>query len=407
MRGFREFVPTSTPVRANLDNDDQFQIHTIHIAAGKTSSLSLPVIFTNIGEAKWTWSARALNDNSLIDRVESSLPVSYPIPLLRHSHRLSLHHKDLKHSFDMLESVDPEMFEGQGNIRVTFSNSRIIEALDAVDYLLKYPYGCVEQTTSSTLPWLSTQNLHQALPSLNRSPEEISAAINHGANRLLSMQTQDGGLSYWPGASESVLWGSAYGGMVLALAEKADADLPEESLTALWKYLSSNLRNSGKLTDAYSLSQRCLATYTLALAGHPESGYHDLLFSKRKQLPQEARALLALAMLESDSSENNKSRARQLLNDDQAPKSNVTWYGKPYTTATQLLAWTKLQPEGDRADELAGRLLKLKHGPHVWGSTYSNAWPLLALAKHSLSTPVSKSNQPFQILFDGKQQQAK
>jgi len=405
-----EFIPTAAPLNANPDGEDHIQTRTLHIAAGETSSLKFPVKFTHIGDANWTWTARALNNNKLIDRVESTLPVTFPIPLLRHSHRLRLHHKGLEpsRSFSLLDPVDANLFKGEGDIRVTFSNSRMIEALDAVDYLLKYPYGCVEQTTSSTLPWLSTQNLHQVLPSLNRSPEEISAAISHGAKRLLSMQTRDGGLAYWPGSSHSVLWGSAYGGMALALAEKSGTDLPPESLKALWKYLSSELRNSGNITEAYPLSQRCLAAYTLTLAGHPETGYHDLLFEKRKQLPMEARALLALAMLEANPSENNQTRARQLLIEDKkSPNSEVTWYGKPYTTATQLLAWSKLQPDGSQAEELVGRLLKLKHGPHVWGSTYNNAWPMLAMSQHSLATPPSQAGKPFQIEFNGKKQEAK
>lgn len=405
------FVPTSSSGGLLPKTDELIRIQKVHIAAGKTSSLNLPIIFTGVGDAKWIWSARALNHDNLSDQIESSIPVTYPIPLLRHSHRQSLYHKNSKpsHSFNLLDAVDSDMFKGQGSIRVTFSNSRMLEALDAVDYLLKYPYGCVEQTTSSTLPWLSTQNFNQTLPALNRSPEEISDAISHGAQRLLSMQTQDGGLAYWPGSSDSVLWGSAYGGMALALAEKSGTELPADSLKALWKYLSSQLQNSGKITDAYSLSQRCLAVYTLSLAGHPETGYQDLLFEKRRQLPLEARALLALAMLESEASTSNQAHARQLLTEAQtdAPNSQVTWYGKPYTLATQLLAWTKLQPEGEQADALAGRLLKLKHGPHVWGSTYNNAWPMLAMAQHSKETSLLKSGQSFQIQFAGNKQQVK
>jgi uncharacterized protein YfaS (alpha-2-macroglobulin family) len=402
-------IRTSTSGKPAAGDGDLSQTRTLHVAAGKTSSLSFPAVFTQVGEAKWMWTARALNDDTLIDRVESSLPIGYPLPLLRHAQRFSLHQEKSQNPFQLLESVDPKLLKGQGDIRVTFSNSRMIEALDAVDYLLTYPYGCLEQTTSSTLPWLSTQNLRQAMPSLNRSPKEISQAISHGAKRLLSMQTRDGGLSYWPGASESILWGSAYGGMVLALAEKAEVDLPEDSLQDLWKYLSSNLRNSGKITDAYSLSQRCLASYTLALAGHPEPGYHDLLFEKRQQLPLEARALLALAMLESDSSPSNKDRARILLTqqDTKTPNSEVAWYGEAYTFATQLLAWSKIAPQGDQVDVLAEKLLKLKHGPRAWGSTYNNAWPLLALSQHSLAVPALKAGQTFQIEFDGKIQSAK
>ena len=41
-----------------------------------------------------------------------------------------------------------------------------------------------------------------------------------------------------------------------------------------------------------------LAAYTLALAGKPEPSYHELLYGRRKDLSLDARALLALAMME-------------------------------------------------------------------------------------------------------------
>ncbi|MCF6310982.1 MAG: MG2 domain-containing protein [Verrucomicrobiales bacterium] len=401
-------IPTSSPLTPEAQAPASKTLK-LHLAAGQTRSLKFPIHFTSIGDARWIWRARALNDDKLSDQTQSTLPVHYPIPLLRHSHRQTLHPAgNDKPAINLLADVDPELLNGQGSIQVTFSNSRMIEALDAVDYLLKYPYGCVEQTSSSTLPWLSTQSFQSALPSLNRSPEEIAAAIDHGSKRLLSMQTRDGGLAYWPGSSDSILWGSAYGGMILALAEKSGTELPKQSLQNLWEYLSKNLRNSGKIKDAYSLSQRCLVTYTLALAGHPENSYHDLLYQKRHQLPNEARALLALAMLESDFSQINQSRAAILLKPDTSkeptPQSQVSWYGKPYTLATQLLAWSKLQAGGAQADQLAEQLLQLKNGPHVWGSTYNNAWPMLAIAQYSLSTPPPKNGLNFQAHFDQQNQ---
>jgi uncharacterized protein YfaS (alpha-2-macroglobulin family) len=116
--------------------------------------------------------------------------------------------------------------------------------------------------------------------------------INKGVARLFSMQTGDGGLGYWPGADESVLWGSAYGGVAIALAQRQGLTLPEEQTVALWDYLSKSLRNAAELKEPYEISQRCLATYALALAGVNETAYHEVLFEKRGQSSAEARSLL-------------------------------------------------------------------------------------------------------------------
>ena len=58
------------------------------------------------------------------------------------------------------------------------------------------------------------------LPLLRRGTNDMEGAIRAGVARLFSMQTQSGGLGYWPRAKEPMLWASAYGGMVLALAQR-------------------------------------------------------------------------------------------------------------------------------------------------------------------------------------------
>ncbi|NNE90881.1 MAG: hypothetical protein HKN23_04475, partial [Verrucomicrobiales bacterium] len=368
------------------------------IGAGKTERISNPAVFTKTGEAKWTWKASAIDDKSLVDATESKFDVGYPIPILRDAEHLSL--ADQK-AANALKKLDPALLNGSGKVKVTVSNSRLIEATEALDYLLKYPYGCIEQTSSSTLPWLSTKNMREALPALKKSDKEIAAAIQAGADRLLTMQTDSGGLSYWPGKSEPVLWGSSYGGLVLALAKKSGADLPEERLDALWDYLGKNLRNTANLKEPYELSQRCLAAYTLGVAGYPEDSYLTVFYEKRDQLPSEARNLLAMAIMESakakgetEWSETTRNRVTELLADvKEGPSSGVSWYGKSYASSTHLIAWSNFDVESDSTEQTLTRLLTLRRpGGRGWGSTYSNAWPLLALANHTQATGVSLAN---------------
>ena len=377
----------------------------IELAARETTALTFPVDFKNVGIALWKWSAIAVNQPTLTDHVESTLDIGYPLPLLRETHHTSIQLDADDPDADLLKKISPELLRGRGNIRVTASNSRLIEANDALEYLLKYPYGCVEQTTSSTLPWLSTQNLRDALPGLQKTDAEIADAIRSGTRRLLSMQTNDGGLAYWPGAEEPVLWGSAYGGMALALAQRqGEVELPADSLNALWTYLSKQLRNSGEITDAYQLSQRSLALYTLALADKAEPAYHDVLFERREELPPEARALLALAILESGKAEGTTDpRALALLEKNpNAPDSKVNWYGDAYTHATALLARTLIDPVSPATDQVINDLLVARKGRNGWGSTYRNAWPFLALTTYTRATMGDLDTGEVEIQFAGK-----
>ncbi len=391
-----KIIPTSL----ESNEETQKKVKRLTLAAGATETVRLPVGLTKVGEAKWNWKVRSLSNPRLRDATESKLKVEYPLPLLRQSKTFAIRNEqDLK---NVLESVNPRLLNGRGNVELNVSNSRLVEAGDAIEYLLKYPYGCVEQTTSSTLPWLSTQNMRSVLPGLNKSDEEISKAINKGMQRLLSMQTGEGGLSYWPGGNEPVLWGSAYGGMAIALAVKSGVELPKDQTDALWEYLSKNLRRTGDLKNPYELSQRCLALYTLALAGRAEPAYNEVLFELRKKLPAEARSLLALAMIEGGALEEPelKPRIEMLVADDKdAPRSNVSWYQQSYLTATKLLAQVKLNPNDSRVDDTLNELMNQRRERRGWGSTYSNAWPLMALSVYSDATAASLSENEIGIQF--------
>ena len=51
----------------------------------------------------------------------------------------------------------------------------------------------------------------------------------------------------------------------------------------------------------------------------------------------------------------------------------------------RLLAQLRHDPQSKRVDTLVGDLMKAAQTNSGWGSTYSNAWPLIALATYSES----------------------
>ena len=68
--------------------------------------------------------------------------------------------------------------------------------------------------------------------------------------------------------------------------------------------------------------------------------------------------------------------------DTRMPVAEVSWYRQPYVAATRLLAQVKYAPRSTKADDLVEDLMKLRGPRFGWGSTYSNAWPLIALATY-------------------------
>lgn len=345
----------------------------INLPAGGSVPIDIPVEVIATGTAHWKW---ALKSGDYTDAVEAEIHIGHPAPLVRQVETRRIDGD----SAELLRISDPQILEGRGEASVSLTNSRLVELRESLRQLLHYPYGCVEQTTSSMLPWLTVRDLRDALPELRKSDEEISDAVNHGIQLLLSMQTGSGGLSYWPKGREPMLWGSAYGGLGLTLAKRQNFAVPEAEYGRLLKYLSEQLRGTAADATGYGLSDRCLAVYALAIAGKAEPAYHDLLFQKRAKLSAEDRALVALAMIESNGP---KKMIEELLRGPSVDDAYLEqWFGSPAReNALQLLAWIQYQPVAPRVDQLATDLFARRAAGH-WSTTQGNAWSLLALSSY-------------------------
>ncbi|MDT3401791.1 alpha-2-macroglobulin family protein [Mucilaginibacter terrae] len=82
-------------------------------------------------------------------------------------------------------------------------------------YLIQYPHGCVEQTTSSVFPQLYLGMLMD----LNAQQKaQAERNIKAGIARLNGFQVQSGGLSYWPDGGEPDDWGTNYAGHFMLAA---------------------------------------------------------------------------------------------------------------------------------------------------------------------------------------------
>jgi len=350
----------------------------VSLPAKGSVPLDFPVELVTTGHAQWRWSVRFSGgaNAGLTDALQSDLEVNYPAPLVREVQTKRIETNEA----ELARISDPQILEGTGKLEVNVANTRVTEIREALRQLLHYPYGCVEQTTSSLLPWLTVRDLRASLPEMEKSDAEITEVVNRGINMLLTMQTSSGGLSYWPGGREPMLWGSAYGGLAMALAQKQRFAVPATESKKLFGYISEQLRGTAKDATGYGLSDRCLAVYTLAIAGKPEPAYHDLLFQKRAKLSAEDRALVALAIIESKG-------PQKMIDELLRPIDATDGYLEQFfgsvarENALHLMAWTLHQPQSPRVDELATELFSRRSNGH-WGTTQANAWSVLALSTY-------------------------
>ncbi len=146
------------------------------------------------------------------------------------------------------------------------------ESFDHLKYVVRYPYGCIEQTTSSTRPLLYIGNmLEQIDPELAQM--KIEDMVLSGINRVLSMETPSGGFGYWPGAERPEDWGTAYATHMLLDAKKAGYSVSDDRLANVIKWIESRTAEleaePWKATRAYywQAQGEVYLHYVLAAAG--------------------------------------------------------------------------------------------------------------------------------------------
>jgi uncharacterized protein YfaS (alpha-2-macroglobulin family) len=350
----------------------------VTIPANGSAVVEFPVELTDTGNATWLWKARFADRaaGTFTDAVQSVLEVGHVVPMLR---EVLLSHATGDSQTNLLARANPQLLAGQGTITVNVANTRLNDLGETVSQLLHYPYGCAEQTGSSLLPWIVLRDATSLLPLLNHSTNDVEAAIRAGVARLFTMQTRSGGLGYWPRSKEPMLWASAYGGMVLALAQRHGVDVPKEDFASLLNYLQQQLRSASG--DDANLGDYCLGLYALALAGRAEPAYHEKLYSLREKLGTEDRALLALAIEES---QGPTQMIGQLLRPGSASQRRFeASFGCPAREeAIRLLAWIHFQPGDLMVDRLVDDLMRDQKQAH-WGTTQGDAWSLLALTEYA------------------------
>lgn len=412
----RDFIPAS--LKAGVGGSAKQQKVILQIKAGETAATAFPVRFVQLGSAKWQWTARGVNwAAEASDGTESIFDVNHPVPELRY---VSYNRLKAEEPVDnLIKNVNPALLEGEGELSLGISNSRLYEARDALDYLLHYPYGCVEQTTSATMPWLALGKYEPLFPD-QLGGGKAKQVIQAGVNKLLQMTTDEGGLAYWPGGQESSLWGSAYGGLLLLRARDQGADVPADAIKKLVEYLSKRLRGLDEEKDLYNITDSALALYTLAKAGKPEPAYQNLLFGRRDRLPEAARLYLALSMCLSNTPAQQikdtlgwkppappapvktDSKTKVATKSKTESKAKTTtpaprpvvwshWAGNGANKALRLICYTHLGLTTD-AENLAVSILQSRNGRGEWGNTFTNAWTLTALAAYERS--LKKTGEP-------------
>jgi len=385
---------------------------TITLQPGGAETVYFDVKFVGTGTTQWIWSAKPLElqgdeklttvlTRDLSDRAETKFEVTYPVPLMRQIEFVSMKQSGQN---DLLRGLKPELLEGRGHIDLDLSNSLLLEAGGAVDFLLHYSYGCVEQTTSSMMPWFAVRDLKSLVPGFRDKGEaDISKAIQMGADRLLTMQTRDGGLAYWPGGTNPEKWASSYGGLGLLLARQHGANVPESSITKLTTWLAASLKAKptpdGSYHSQWNYETRTRALYVLALAGKPEMALQNKMLDSRSHLNPTARAFLALAI---HTSGGDQASALSLIQDTTARETKNHWMRYNSDNAMNVLAWSVIAPKDERVHTAMRNMLAKRNPYGHWRTTWCNSWALQAMSAYARHVEKDRQPSTVQLVTNGE-----
>lgn len=139
-----------------------------------------------------------------------------------------------------------------------------------LNYLIHYPYGCIEQTVSAAFPQLYLSTLMELTA---ERKQEIEINIRETIRRLNSFQVPGGGFSMWPGSSYPNDWGTNYTGHFLVAAEQQGYAIPG-NLFANWKAFQRRKAATWETNLSYTNNDLIQAyrLFTLAIAGDPDLG---------------------------------------------------------------------------------------------------------------------------------------
>ncbi len=132
--------------------------------------------------------------------------------------------------------------------RVSLSNRAPIPVAEAAKELFDYPYGCIEQTSSRLLPFVTLDDA--ALVKLGMSPidpKRRKDSVNAGLGRLASMQSQNGHFNYWPGTDYVEVLFTPLVAELLLDAQAQGYDLPPQTLQKALERLKTDLLSGGEV----------------------------------------------------------------------------------------------------------------------------------------------------------------
>jgi uncharacterized protein YfaS (alpha-2-macroglobulin family) len=277
---------------------------------------------------------------------------------------------------------------GTASGKLIIGKSPLVPFSKNMEYLVHYPYGCVEQTISAAFPQLYYADLVKSITGANVNDPNPNYNVQQAILKLQSMQLSNGALMYWPSGGSESWWGSVYAAHFLLEAKKAGYEVNVTTLDHLLQYLRFRLQKretevlyyNQNLKKEIAAKEVAYSLYVLALAGQPQTATMNYYKGSPGILAIDSKYLLAAAYGLSG----NPQAARQVLPAAFAgEKANKAFGGSFYShirdAGLALGALVDIDPGNPQIGSLGRTVSSMMRGQYL--NTQENVWGILALGK--------------------------
>jgi uncharacterized protein YfaS (alpha-2-macroglobulin family) len=287
-----------------------------------------------------------------------------------------------------------DYLSGTGQARLSFASRPNLNVPELLAQLDRYPYGCLEQTTSRALPLLYFNQVAAIWVGQNATEVGLRASVQEAIQRILTLQDANGGFGLWSPDSEVEDWLSAYAMDFLVRARQEQYLVPESAYQHGLTHLQERLNEDE--FDEKQLGWRAYHLYVLARVQQAAIG--DLRYLHDNHLQKLPTALAQAQLGASLARYGELGRAKEAFTAalNRSGRVSVRDYGSPLRDRAALLALlaeSGLLPE--RVPQLAEELAA-EANQRSYKSTQEQAW--LLLAAHALL----KQRGQLRLVVDGQ-----
>jgi len=352
--------------------------------------------------------------------------------------------------------IPKERRGGSTNLTVQVSPSMATTMLDALPYLIDYPYGCTEQTMSRFLPAVITAKtlrdlglkpetaMNKIFGGIERSTaatthpngahdlKELDAMTKASLERLYDFQHSDGGWGWWKqGDSDHFM--TAYVVWGMTLAAEAGIEIRSGVIERGVEYLDKELVEEEKNFDAQAWMLHALAEYHAERKKSEVEKFQSVAFenlwNNRDKLNAYTRALVALSARNFGYNDRAKTLVENLQNGvkiDSQPDTSIVQRGSLSSdpsvigtahwgedgifwrwsdggveaTAFVLRALLAIDPKNKLVEPVTNWLIKNRRGAQ-WSNTRDTAIVLLTLNEYLRASGEIQPAMSYELLVNG------